>query len=99
MLFEIYEACSLVVSDHWHSLGMLRDSGSNFLSGSIAPLKNTDLGADTVLSLSSFVRCGSGLPVQNFLAIIGAPVTTGALKDQGKQLSLTLDAGIDAAAS
>jgi hypothetical protein len=61
-LFEIYEACSLVFSDHWHSLGLLRDSGSNFFSGSIAPLKNADLSADTVLSISSFVRSGSGSP-------------------------------------
>lgn len=62
VLFEIYEACSLVVCDHWHSLGLLRDSESNFFSGSIAPLKNADLSADTVLSISSFVRSGSGSP-------------------------------------
>ena len=37
-------------------------------------------------------------PKMRELAIIGAPATTGALKDQGKQLSLTLRAGIDEAA-
>ena len=47
--------------------GMLRDSGSNFLSGSIAPLKGRPQ-CRHVLSLPSFVRCGSGTPVKNFFA-------------------------------
>ena len=71
VLFEIYEACSVVVSDHWHSLGMLRDSGSNFFSGSIAPLNGRPQCRHRPLSLSSFVRCGSGHPVKNFFAICG----------------------------
>ncbi len=40
---------------------MLRDSGSNFLSGSIAPLKGRPQ-CRQLLSLPSFVRCGSGHP-------------------------------------
>src|SRR5208283_5181137 len=40
---------------------MLRDSGSNFLSCSIAPLKGRPQ-CRHLLSLPSFVRCGSGHP-------------------------------------
>ena len=48
---------------------MLRDSGSNFLSGSIAPLKGRPQ-CRQLLSLPSFVRCGSGHPGEELFGVI-----------------------------
>ena len=66
-LFEVYKACSPIVADRWHSLGMLKRFRVQLFFGLN---QNRDLCADTVLSLSSFVRCGSGLPVKNCFELL-----------------------------